>query len=392
MRKHASYFKPFVNVAPVRRAPRRKVAATSKADLETHSQNEIDQAYEYRLQQMQNSGVFGDNLEIQAFAREFGVNVKIYQRKLCYVISADNESGNPDKDGKAVHIAYHRWEHYSSIRNRTGPHMGPPSVSARPVSTTPIDPIMEDIVAASLPYDENPTKIRVTLEECKGDINATVAILLEDWKERADNQEDLGSVCDDQMDYGAPVSTLSPGSAKVMDESTVEAPSPTQQPATIYTSVMPRILECTPARDAISATLEITQGDASRIKRRKSADGSPASATVSSSDDSSSAGSSGASSGASSGSSESDIVARRRRKPAFKPTMPPQPTRRSPRIEAKARLVAEALAAPSPPDLPQTPRPKRKYNRKKPVATGSRRQKCGNNMNYVTDGFRELYV
>jgi OTU domain-containing protein 3 len=60
---------------------------------------------------MQNSGVFGDNLEIQAFAREFGINVKIYQRKFAYVITADNESGSADKNRKAVHIAYHVSSH-----------------------------------------------------------------------------------------------------------------------------------------------------------------------------------------------------------------------------------------------------------------------------------------
>jgi hypothetical protein len=108
MRRHASYFKPFIDVAPVRRAPRRRVAANSRADLETHSESEIDKAYEHRLQRMQNSGVFGDNLEIQAFAREFGLTVKIYQRKLCLAITADNQSGNAHKDGgKVVHIAYH---------------------------------------------------------------------------------------------------------------------------------------------------------------------------------------------------------------------------------------------------------------------------------------------
>ena len=60
---------------------------------------------------MQKSGVIGDNIEIQAFAREFGVDVKIYQREHAYVTCADNGSGNAaaeNSDGRRlVHIAYH---------------------------------------------------------------------------------------------------------------------------------------------------------------------------------------------------------------------------------------------------------------------------------------------
>jgi len=110
LRTYSSYFKAFIDVAPVRRAPRRRAAANSKLDLETHTQDEIDKAFELRLQRMKKSGVFGDNLEIQAFAREFGVDVKIYQRDYAYVICADNVSGNAgkhNKDRKVVHIAYH---------------------------------------------------------------------------------------------------------------------------------------------------------------------------------------------------------------------------------------------------------------------------------------------
>jgi hypothetical protein len=108
MQEHASYFKPFISVTPVRRAPRRRVAASSKADLETHSESEIDKAYEARLQRMKNSGTFGDNLEIQAFAREFGITVKIYQPSMCIAVTKDNRSGNAHKDGeREIYIAYH---------------------------------------------------------------------------------------------------------------------------------------------------------------------------------------------------------------------------------------------------------------------------------------------
>ncbi|KAF8544417.1 hypothetical protein BDD12DRAFT_723801, partial [Trichophaea hybrida] len=195
LRAHSSYFKAFIDVAPVRRAPRRRAVVSSRADLETHTQDQIDKAFEQRLQRMQKSGVFGDNLEIQAFAREFGVNVKIYQRDYAYVICAHNGSGNAGKnneDRKVVHIAYHMWEHYSSIRNRSGPHTGPPlvclcqisSVAAADFEETLVNssvvlPWMEDVVAASLPHHEAPEKIRETLEKCNGDITTAVSQLLD---------------------------------------------------------------------------------------------------------------------------------------------------------------------------------------------------------------------
>ncbi|KAI5813315.1 hypothetical protein BZA77DRAFT_223315, partial [Pyronema omphalodes] len=93
--------------------------------------NEIDKAFEERMQRMEQSGVFGDNMEIQAFARDFNVNVKIFRRDYAYVISADNTCGNAAQSREQrrfVYLAYHTWEHYSSIRNRDGPHTGPPCV------------------------------------------------------------------------------------------------------------------------------------------------------------------------------------------------------------------------------------------------------------------------
>jgi OTU domain-containing protein 3 len=110
LRANASYFKAFINVAPVRRAPRRRAAASSNQDFETFTENEIDKAFEERMQRMEKSGVFGDNMEIQAFAREFNVNVKIFRKDYAYVISADNTSGNAvqSSEGRGfVYVAYH---------------------------------------------------------------------------------------------------------------------------------------------------------------------------------------------------------------------------------------------------------------------------------------------
>lgn len=106
LRSNSDYFKAFIDVIPVRRALRRK-AATRSGRVSTHSEYEIDRAFNERLQRMQQPGVFGDNLEVQAFAREYGVDVKIYQRECIFVIQGAPVTGRESDERQVVHIAYH---------------------------------------------------------------------------------------------------------------------------------------------------------------------------------------------------------------------------------------------------------------------------------------------
>ncbi|KAJ1723905.1 hypothetical protein LPJ61_005786 [Coemansia biformis] len=80
---------------------------------------------------MRRQGVFGGNLELVAFARNYRVDIKVYQiGGRVFVISGAPPSnpGNPNRSMPAVHIAYHSYEHYSSVRNKSGPHAGLPNV------------------------------------------------------------------------------------------------------------------------------------------------------------------------------------------------------------------------------------------------------------------------
>lgn len=52
-------------------------------------------------------GVYGDNLEIQAFAREFAISVKLYQRKNILVITPWGETASHVAGENCVHIARH---------------------------------------------------------------------------------------------------------------------------------------------------------------------------------------------------------------------------------------------------------------------------------------------
>jgi hypothetical protein len=304
--------------------------------------------------------------------------------------------------------------------------MGPPCVFVRPTPTVTITPWMESIVAASLPHDECPKKINATLEQCNGDVNAAVAILLEEWETRS-NQDETESISPEEA-FSQPevlearVEPLSPADSmkelqpgieqpvfesqiiEMQSQPVVEvmlSPQPTevqqraqpvltafQQPLGAGQSSVQGALEYDQEQYNIQDTTEAGQNDISRIKRRKSPDGSPISASSSGSDDSSSVGSSGSSSG----SSDSDPTERRRRKSASKPTLPLQPTRRSPRIKARAASIAAARAAAPPltPPKEQPPR-RRQATKKKQTAPGCRKQKDGS-LRFVTVGIKELYV
>ena len=94
------------------------------------------------------------------------------------------------------------WEHYSSIRNLQGPHVGPPAVAAKDVSSgdmrsaqstlekvPTIDAHMMKIVRASLPHYIDDEVIAKTLKDCKGNINNAVDKLLDVDDERSTSSQ-----------------------------------------------------------------------------------------------------------------------------------------------------------------------------------------------------------
>ncbi|KAL1739522.1 hypothetical protein HDZ31DRAFT_49256 [Schizophyllum fasciatum] len=135
---------------------------------------EDERGLDAHLRCMRENGTYGGHLELSAFAHMTGKNVKVMQPGLVYVISAnalddaapeaststaEHQSGDgplsgrekrqtrrerkrtekdalpspsvgtDDDDGPdTVYVAYHDWEHFSSIRNLRGPHAGLPMV------------------------------------------------------------------------------------------------------------------------------------------------------------------------------------------------------------------------------------------------------------------------
>ncbi|KAK5702575.1 hypothetical protein LTR97_003520 [Elasticomyces elasticus] len=222
MREHATYYKQFIDVNPgggIRRNPKRKNAGSysSPANGAPPSNADIDRVFESHLLSMARGGTYGDNMEITAFASAFQVDVKIYQRDFAYMVTG----GGDESQKQTAHIAYHAWEHYSSIRNLDGPHSGMPEVSPKVLSmeeesrqkarleqTPHILPWQVDVVAKSLPFLADKPAIKRALEAARGDINAAVSNLL-DAEEygSASSQPESSSVerdqdSDDDVDSG----------------------------------------------------------------------------------------------------------------------------------------------------------------------------------------------
>ncbi|KAF2816283.1 cysteine proteinase [Mytilinidion resinicola] len=200
MRDHADVYKSFITVnvgGGTRRNPKRKNTAAVNAPLDNTAptDEQIHATFEEHLRAMARGGTYGDNLEITAFSSAFRVDVKIYQREFAYMVHGEvhGENANePEGQRPVVHIAYHTWEHFSSVRNINGPHTGLPNVQMieltkeeektqqTKLATTPYDqPWMLEAVSTSLPFLADERTIKKALEEAKGNVNNAISSLID---------------------------------------------------------------------------------------------------------------------------------------------------------------------------------------------------------------------
>ncbi|KAF2396534.1 cysteine proteinase [Trichodelitschia bisporula] len=193
MRANAAYFKAFVIVKPTRRNPKRKNAGVfSVAPIpEVPTEAAIDAAFAAHLADMAKGGTWGDSLELKAFVDAYGINVKVWQS------TGELSVESCKKTTKSAHIAYHHWQHYSSVRNVDGPHTGLPNVDASAVgkdgSPEPrqyqmvvVTRQMVEKVRMALPFGVDSLLVKKMLEEAKGDAQLAAARLVD--------LEDRGSI------------------------------------------------------------------------------------------------------------------------------------------------------------------------------------------------------
>ncbi|KAJ2856431.1 2-oxoglutarate dehydrogenase E1 component, partial [Coemansia asiatica] len=99
------------------------------------------------ISNMRQTGVYGGNMELVAFARNYRVDIKVYQLGgTVFVISGAPASrpADPHRSMPTAHIAYHSYEHYSSVRNIQGPHTGLPVIKERADLARYFEPVLAD--------------------------------------------------------------------------------------------------------------------------------------------------------------------------------------------------------------------------------------------------------
>ncbi|KAF2739034.1 cysteine proteinase [Polyplosphaeria fusca] len=146
MRVNAEVYRQYMTInTSGRRNPKRKVAALAPIctlEGDDYSDEELQKQFDMHLEKMGQAGEWADNMEVVAFASALDVHVRLWQADYCYTFSPRDDAirtttlahlSIDDKEfvdrRPILNIAYHTWEHYSSVRNINGPHSGLPEVT-----------------------------------------------------------------------------------------------------------------------------------------------------------------------------------------------------------------------------------------------------------------------
>ncbi|PGH01859.1 hypothetical protein AJ79_07796 [Helicocarpus griseus UAMH5409] len=124
-------------------------------------------AFKRALVEVAKDRTWGDNQQVQAFVLAYGVDVLLYTETGIRKIDIDAiTNANLDPDRKVVHIAFHSFRHYNSVRSLDGPHSGLPNLPGGPredtdAATKEVDLKEEnDIMPKLQNIDSNPADMR----------------------------------------------------------------------------------------------------------------------------------------------------------------------------------------------------------------------------------------
>ncbi|QSS53620.1 OTU-like cysteine protease family protein [Histoplasma capsulatum var. duboisii H88] len=134
MRDNADYFRDFTaDVGGERRAPRRSAAQASRlayTNVDRAATAEGQAAkFKLMLNEMKGQNAWGGSPEIQAFCQAYGLDVLVYSED--GVQRFQNFFAEADPNRGVIHLAFHSFQHYSSVRNLDGPHVGLPKLPER---------------------------------------------------------------------------------------------------------------------------------------------------------------------------------------------------------------------------------------------------------------------
>ncbi|KAL4919811.1 hypothetical protein BDW62DRAFT_199529 [Aspergillus aurantiobrunneus] len=194
------YFMSFIAAAGgERRAPRRAAAeaarnaycsSSSASPGPPPSIKDKERSFDSRVAESRKNGVWGGAEEIQAFCQSFKKDVNVYT---VYGIQNFRDVHAPrDEERETMHIAFHDFHHYSSVRHSDGPHTGLPCIpkfdKATQSNTTPSEggivnvasPWKISVIQEGLGGKYDRETIVEVLEQCRGNIDNAFMNLLGD--------------------------------------------------------------------------------------------------------------------------------------------------------------------------------------------------------------------
>ncbi|KAL2853276.1 hypothetical protein BJY01DRAFT_232357 [Aspergillus pseudoustus] len=186
------YFMSFIAAAGgERRAPRRAAAeaarnsycsSSSASPAPPPSSKDKERNFDSKVAESRKNGVWGGAEEIQAFCQSFKKDVNVYTM---YGIQNFRDVHAPlDEEREILHIAFHDFHHYSSVRHSHGPHTGPPCIP-RFDKATQVNEASSDSPVVSM---ASPWKISVIQENLGGKYDReTIVGVLEECRGNIDN-------------------------------------------------------------------------------------------------------------------------------------------------------------------------------------------------------------
>ncbi|RAL06144.1 OTU domain-containing protein [Aspergillus ibericus CBS 121593] len=191
------YFMSFIAAAGgERRAPRRAAAAaarqsycsSSSASPAPPSAKDKERSFDSKVAESRKKGVWGGAEEIQAFCQSFKKDVNVYTM---YGIQNFRDVHAPEaEEREIVHIAFHDFHHYSSVRHGDGPHTGLPCIpkadkeqekeasAAQPTIVDMATPWKISAIQAGLGGNFDQSAIVEMLQQCRGNIDRAFMNLL----------------------------------------------------------------------------------------------------------------------------------------------------------------------------------------------------------------------
>ncbi|KAG0266114.1 hypothetical protein DFQ27_000161 [Actinomortierella ambigua] len=166
-----------------------------------------NQTVEAHVAQMRRNATYGGNVELVAFARLKRVDIRVYQPGYVFVIEGVDvkKEGSTPGQRPMLHIAYHSWEHYSSIRNIDGPFEGLPEINPRPVEQPALRKLTSDdpprpieMTIMKVTGTDDLQRIRDLMEKHKGDVDRVYEDIYEALNQEGDQDDDKSEKEEDE--------------------------------------------------------------------------------------------------------------------------------------------------------------------------------------------------